>query len=1697
MLQYQALGGLTVADNDDELSVGGPRQRRLVAMLLVHRDSVVSADQLAEAVFAGEPTPGAQTTLRSYVARLRRVIDRDATDSTVVTRAPGYMLVVPADAFDVSRFEQLLATGRAELAHNDAVAAACTLREALDLWRGDAYAEFADEEWARPEAQRLQELRLVACENLIEAELACGRTGEVIPQLETLVAEHALREAFRAQLMLALYRAGRQADALRAFQQYRSVLVNELGLDPSPELAELERRILVHDASLQLVEPAGLPLRGYRLGERLGTGDMGTVHAACLPGVRRDFAIRIVRREIADRPDFIRSFEASAQRVASLHHEAIVPIHDYWREPGAAYLVMRRMQGGTLRDRLERGPLSGAETGTLATRIGSALTAAAELGVVHGRLVPESVFFDDAGNAYLSDFALGSEAAGEPNDDVCGFAALVTESLTGHRRVSTRSDELPAAVAEVLARGGAPANRSTITEITASLAAAQAGEAAPTVAGVPNPYKGLRAFEESDAADFFGRHELVDEILARLARDDQRGRFVLVVGGSGSGKSSVVRAGLLPRVRRGEVPGSDRWFITAMLPGGSPFKELAEGLRRVAIAEADGLADELKFGEDGLDGVLRRVLPDDGQLLLVIDQFEELFTLASEAEQRTFLNGLVHAVSAPESRLRIVATLRADFYDRPLRFHRFGAGVRDSTVTVPAMSAAELETAVVGPATRVGACVDHALVSELIAAVIDEPAALPSLQYTLYELADRSPDGSLTLAAYRDLGGVDAAIATRAEQLYCSLDDADRDAIRRVFERLVVVNAEGVPTRRRAPLSELAALVAGQSIGDTVEAWVQARLLSSDRHPATREPTIEVAHEALLREWPRLRAWIEEDRDAIVATGQLRDAAATWEQLDRDPGALYRGTRLELALERSGSRADTLPPREREFLDASREERDREQRRELGRIERQARANRRLRIQLVALAAALVVALAVGFVAVDQRQRAERQGQVATARELAAAATANLDADPERSMLLALEAVGMSRSDDGSVLPEAEEALHRAVTASRIVLNVPDVGGAMDWSPDGTVFVTEGAEDTGVVDIRDAQTGESVRSFVGHDVDINEGDINDVAFSPAGSRLATAGDDGAVRVWDPDTGEALWSVQSPDSLGVWGPSFSPDGSRLTATWVGEQVVRVIEVSSGRILHEIPSRGAWIAAFSPDGERLALAGQDQSAALVVDARSGDEVFTLAGHQWGLDHVAWSPNGRWIATASIDGTVRIWDAPTGAWRFTLVGHSSRVFRVAWSPDSTHLVSGSEDGTAKLWRVTDDVTRQMLSLSAFDTGSGVVDVDFSPDGDRIMTGNGDITAVRIWDVSLAGSAEWAHLPAAPAFLGSAAFTPDGEHLVASSADGSATVWDAETAARVLTFGPPGSTTPPSGTDVFDIDSFLDGPSDAAVRAIEVSPDGRLIATAHHNGVTTLWDAASGEEVGSVGSRDVAGIRQRPLSAVYGLAWSPDGDVLAIAGIDQGRGVVSIVDRAGDTVAVLRDEPGVEVTSVAFSPDGRRLATTRYPQGLFDPTLAGVRIWDWQGSDVVASIETVGDMVDFDPTGTRLVTAGPIATIWDVRSGDKVAALRGHTGTVVDTAFSPDGSSIASAGSDGTVRTWDAKSGSQTLVLRHGDVVSAVAFSPDGSKLASVSADGTARIWALDLDDLVEIAERELTRDLTEEECRQYLHVDRCAQR
>ena len=1661
-IEMHALGAVRVTREGEDVSLGGPRQRRLLAVLLIHRNAVVSVDRIAEVVFAGVPTAAAGTTLRSYVARLRKVLDSDGTEARIVTRAPGYQLTVDASCFDVAGLEAILAEGQAALHRNDPVTAVERLRSADRLWQGDAYAEFADEDWAYPESQRLAELRLAGHEHLVEAELACGRAPEILPMLEALCREHPLREGLRGQLMTAYYRSGRQADALAEFRAFRDELAEELGIDPSPRLVEMERRILAQDVSLLADDDVGQPLRGYRLGERLGTGREGTVHAAHLPGVERAFVVKTLRHDLADDPGFIRAFESAARRVAALRHPGALTLHDYWREPGAAHVVMRRLPGGTLRDRLQRRPLTSGEATALVEQIGGALVTAAAHDVVHGRVSAENVLYDAGGQPVLTDFWLGvPRPVISLPQDVRDFVDLVRECVA--------SAGLADPAVDCLLEQGAAGDPPDIAELVTGLMRTLDGSE-PDRGRLPNPYQGLRAFDEADAANYFGRAELIEDILGRLSESGTRGRVVLLVGASGTGKSSAVRAGLLPRLRADGARGSDAWFVATMLPGSAPYKELTESLRRIAVADEEP-GREVARDETGIDGALRQLVPEGGQLVLVLDQFEELFTLAPEEEQRSFLGALAYAVTTPDSRLRLVATLRADYYDRPLGFQPFGSLVNAATVTIPTMLPAEVEAAVVEPALRVGRTVERALAAELVGSLATEPAALPALQFVLYELAEHGSPGTLTLAEYRALGGVEGAIATRAEQLYLSLDDRERSLVRELFERLVVVGAEGEPTRRRAGRGELA------GADEIVDTWAQARLLTLDVHPQTRVPTVEVAHEALVRGWPRLRRWIEHDRSELVVLSRLREAAATWSELGRDASALYRGTSLEAALDVSGRRTG-LNQVETEFVQAGLAAREGERAQEVELIRSQARTNRRLRVQLSIIGIALVGALVGGFLAIDQRGQAiDQRGQaigerhVATARELAAAAEANLGDDPERSMLLALGAIDVTRSHGEPVLPEAQEALHRAVTSSRILLNVPGVGGTLDWSPDGLYFATEGPEESGIVDIRDARTGRSVRSFHGHGVD-----VNDVSFGDGGKLLATSGDDGAVKVWAVPSGRNVLTSRLPGHTKVWGPSVSQDGALTAASWPDLDRVRILRTRTRRVVADIPVRVPLDTAFSPDGSRLAVSSQVDGSVRVFDARSGRQVVSTGGDQSGTRDVAWSPDGRWIAGASGDGSAHVYAARTGRLRFTTSGNIAAVNGVDWSPDSTSLAVASTDGTVRISEVGRTGTRNVLTLAAQDMRNGARSVAFSPDGRRLMTSDWSVTSVKIWDVSPTAGAEIANVEGATYVDGSAVFTRDGRSVYVPDPGGTVSRWNVTSGARTQRL--------PAPSDADGNDPML-----------ALSPDGHHLAVNRGSFPVRVWDTRTGRVAFDVGRGwdGQPGWEGQP----FGIAWSTDGQRLAVAVNEEHAARVEVVDAQGHRLGTVHEQPDLSVVSVSLAKDNLLATTARDPRD--NPALWYVRVWDWTKDKLLRRLGPGSGDAVYDPTGDLLVSHRIIeglAEVWDPETGQKKSTLIGHTGLLSGLAFSRDGKRVATASADGSVRVWDPLTGTLEVALRGPGAVRAtgVQFSPDGSELVSTGDDGIARVWALGIDDLIRIARDRLTRGLTGAECRQYLHTERC---
>lgn len=767
---------------------------------------------------------------------------------------------------------------------------------------------------------------------------------------------------------------------------------------------------------------------------------------------------------LADQPEFIRQFEAEAHLVARLEHPHIVPLYDYWREPGGAYLVMRHLGGGSLAGRILDGRRSAEEVARIVGQISAGLDAAHRSGVIHRDVKPANILLDETGNAYLSDFGIAVEEAERldpeawlshgspayappeqlnreavgPTADVYALGVTVYESLTGEipfpgettmagllerqmydpiPLVRSLVPEVPAAVDTVIQRATAksPTDRyPSAGAFAIDLAAAVGLEGdAELVRPVDrNPYKGLAAIDEGDATDFAGRDRLVAELLEAIERNPA----VMLVGPSGSGKSSVVRAGALPAIRHGRVAGADRWLITTMVPGADPFADLEAALLRVAVDPPADVASELRASSKGLARMIRRLVPAQREVLLVVDQLEELFTMSTDqAVADRFLESLIEALTEEQARLHVIATLRADFYDQPLRHPDFARLIRSATVPVHPLAADELERAITEPARSVGATFEPGLVARITADVADQPGALPLLQYALTELYDQRVDHVMTSDAYDRLGGVTGALTSRAEEIYLRLEQVEQIEARRVFGRLVSLGEGTEDTRRRVRRAELSSSGPTGTTGRVLDAFGGARLLSFNRDGATREPTVEVAHEALIREWPRLRSWIDEDRDSLRMLRHLTETAAGWDRGRRAEGDLYRGGRLEAAEEWAALHGGNLNSLESEFLSASSVRRDAD-------AERDRRTNRRLQRLLAGVAVVAAIALVAGIVAFQQRSDARAAAVDAELAALVAEGSARVTDDPRLGLLLAAEAY---RIDPG---PASLAALQRVLT---------------------------------------------------------------------------------------------------------------------------------------------------------------------------------------------------------------------------------------------------------------------------------------------------------------------------------------------------------------------------------------------------------------------------------------------------------------------------------------------------------------------------------------------------------------------------------------------------------------------------------------------------------------------------------------------
>jgi WD40 repeat protein len=1163
------------------------------------------------------------------------------------------------------------------------------------------------------------------------------------------------------------------------------------------------------------------------------------------------------------------------------------------------------------------------------------------------------------------------------------------------------------------------------------------------------PYPGLLSFEGEDARWFFGREELTLHLVSRVAQQAGGGSPLFVLGPSGAGKSSLLRAGLIPRLR--EAGGI--WSPVLLgRPGAHPMEALS---RQVPALAGNGAP---------------------GRLVLVVDQFEEIFTqCADEGERLRFVRALLDLPGAV-----VVLGIRTDFYQDCAAILELGAVLPDNQLLVGPMPERDLRRAVIAPATAAGYAVEPGLTELLLSDVgirhgsaEYEPGALPLLAYALQATWSRRSGKTLTVAGYREAGGVHGAVASEAERVYADLPGPARETARRVMLRLVSVGRGTRPARCRVARADLAAALDAAAAGIVLARFTQARLITADAGG------VEISHEALLGAWPRLREWIEEDQAGLVLHRQLAEDAASWIREERDPGGLYRGARLAGALgwQGTGDNEAELTAAEREFLTASAAaEEARRAEQEAGRL-RERRQNRRLRVLAGGLAVVLAAAVAAAGYAVGQQHQAQAQRDYASSNYYAAQSdddqTTNLTgADLDALAGWAADATQQAR---GSLLSRE---------ANPYLASFPEpkaaVTKALAISPDGRLLAvgeepSPTATGQGSVQLWDMAQRKEVADFP------HLGGIPlTLAFSPNGSTLAAVVTNvrANLRLWDVATHKAL-----PDPIPWWTPvsalAYSPDG-------------RILAV------------GTLLASYGPGGRPLPAA-EDRSAIDLWDLTGHYLLRQLRGGAGLVNSLAFSPDGRQLASGGEDHLVRLWNVATGAQRAVLHGNTGNVESVSFSPDGRFLAGASLGGTVMVWKAPAGTQYGIIRTTSSIATFGVPAMAFSPDGQYLYTSPaiGEIVRYNLSTTALSGLIVRLPPQAAQA-VAQMVFSPDGNTLAVGGASGYPAALDE------------------GGRTFYEA-------NDDSLLADAVSPDGRLTATGDADGTVQLWDTSNPAD-----ARVLTGNH----GAVLRVAFSPDGKLLAAIGAACTASLWDVATgRLMATLATPRRylaTPDDNAASLSFSPDGKTVATycsssndsvipetiddtvmlwetaTRRPitayrvpdganvaEGLayspvghtlaIDTGTGDVLLWDTTSRRIIRVIETgqtptPGALaIAFSPDGKLLATAGATGTIvlWGTASGAPAGSVDADTPDAHDLAFSPDGSVLAAAGQDSVVRLWSipglqpvasVSATPQTLSANVSALtVNAVAFGPGGHALVSANNDGTAQVWDLNPNDAV----------------------------
>lgn len=1125
------------------------------------------------------------------------------------------------------------------------------------------------------------------------------------------------------------------------------------------------------------------------------------------------------------------------------------------------------------------------------------------------------------------------------------------------------------------------------------------------------PYLGLRAFSEDDAPFFFGREALTQQLIQALMQHS----FLAVVGASGSGKSSVVQAGLMAQVRQGkQIPGSEAWWVESFRPGERPLRALAQ---RLANGDEQLIEGILYQGVESFVYWLRS--RPEPITVLVVDQFEELFTLAPAEDRQRFLELVLGALDYADDRFKLVITLRSDFISPCLEYPRLAAALQQSSVLVPpALASEDYRQVILRPAEKVGLTVEPELVEVLLQELSQTAGDLPLLEFVLEQLWEHRQPGELTLQVYQQqIGGLKGALERKAQALYTSFDSDAQACARWIFLTLTQLGEGSEDTRRRIARSDLIVKKYPVALVDrTLQALANAKLIVIDAEDPTPSHTpspplpivtVEVAHEILIRHWSTLRWWLEENRSRLRAQRQIEQAASQWWQSGQQSDFLLRGVRLDAAEELYVQYTDELSQEVQQFIEAGLAARDREQQQTKRRL-------RRAQAAVVLIGSLGLAAAGFGGFAYVQRQRALLN---------------------EISTLNAL-------SESQFLANQQLEALTTSLEAGNQLQQ-------MNWLGIPAETVTEIQTQTVTTLQQAVQQTQELNRLQGHSEQVNQ-----VAVSLDGRRFASGSDDGTVRLWQPN-GELIVTLQTGER--VTDVALSPDNQRLVAANAKGQVL-VWNASNGEKQAEW-NTGVWVTslAFAPNSQQLAIGTRNNTIQL-WNVTNETLVTTLSGHTGFVNSVAWSRDGNRLASASEDGSIRLWQPVTGTLVQSFNGEQGRVTSVAFSPDNTLLASTGEDKTVRLWNLSDGVATVLEGH-----GDQVNQVQFSSDGRFLISASMDRT-LKLWQPD--GTLITTYQGHGDAVL-SAKFSSDGRMIVSGSADKTVRLWqvpDSEASSSAYTVS--------VSSDGLIATAGWDG----KIQLWRQQGNTTILVKswqAHQTPISTLSFSVDGQRIAS-GSDDQAikiwdinGSLQHTLighsAKVTGLSFSPNGEFLASASEDKTLRLWRASD--GHPIRAFNGHQD-GVSSVAWSANSQLLASGSYDNTIHLWTPDGTLLRTLTGHDSAIAA------VAFNPNQQTLASASWDNTIklWRISDGALLHTLSGHQDGVTSLAFRSD-DILASGSADQTIKFWNLTDGTllKTLIGQSESVLG-LSFSPNNNALISVGEAHGMELWDLNLSDLLQ---------------------------